>query len=109
VVDELLVTRNSLGRSVRKKMKAIPGGIIAVVNHVSLCRTENDALAGIIMDLLNSKLFSDFGPYTLIVFERSNRLQFWSVLFRRVEPAIEQKSILIPGRACASVVKRTII
>src|SRR2546423_6395703 len=41
VIDDLVVVRNSLAQSVRRKMGAMrDGGIIAVVNHVPLCGTE---------------------------------------------------------------------
>lgn len=91
VIDDLIVMRNFLWASIRKKMAALPnGGIIAVVNHVQVA--EHETLAGIITDFLASEAFSDFGPYTLILHQRWNSLQFRSALFRRGEPVREQKS-----------------
>ena len=91
VIDDFVVIRNSLIASIGKKMSALPnGGIIAVVNHVQLA--EHNTLAGIVTDLLDLEKFSDFGPYTLILHERWNPLQFRSALFRRGEPVRQQKS-----------------
>jgi hypothetical protein len=93
VIDDLIVMRNYLVTSIRKKMAALPnGGIIAVVNHVQIA--DHDTLAGVITDFLTSEPFSDFGPYTLILHERWNPLQFRSALFRRGEPVRERKSTI---------------
>jgi hypothetical protein len=90
VIEDLLVLRNCLATSIRKKMTGLPkGGIIAVVNHVQVA--EYDALAGIITDLLSSE-FPDFSPYTLILHERWNSLQFRSALFRQGESVLRQRS-----------------
>ena len=92
VIDDLGVIRNSLIDSVRKKMSGLPnGGIIVVVNHVQVA--DHDTLARVVADVLASEV-SNFGPYTLILHERWNPLQFRSALFRKGESVRERKSTI---------------
>jgi hypothetical protein len=93
VISDFVVIRKSLSASIRKKMSGLPnGGVIAVLNHVQVA--DQATLVGVVTDFLATEEFSDFSPYTLILHERWNPLQFRSALFWRGEPVLQRKSTI---------------
>lgn len=90
--DDLAVIQNSIATAMREKMGGIPtGGLIVMRNYVPLSKPEVYALPDLIFGLLHSDKFADFDPFTLVLFERMNCRQFWSILLRRGKPPLGRR------------------
>jgi hypothetical protein len=84
VGDELKVAAQSLVETLRKKMIRLPdGGIIGIVDETSYSHNDVQRLFEIAEHFVNSRNFSDFDRYTLIILNRPNPLQYRSALIIR--------------------------
>ena len=84
VIDEWKAISYLLAITLQRKMRAVAkGGIIAMVHDLFMGCSDHQLLGDVARNIVDRPEFADFAKYSLIILNRLNHRQFYSLLVRR--------------------------